>query len=455
MLEGIFSLNIWLATLVLTVGLVSWPFLCILLAVFCEIVAPNMLIWGKPISLWVILTCLFSVAVRPACRARFRTLPRPFLWLLLTTFLFCLAWNLSNYLHGTRGLDLGSLTKIALTLCIVAVIDTRARFELFLRLICWAVAASVIVGIFQFVGLGWAFRLATSYQDLPAGIIFRPLYRIAGLSLDQINLADHLALTFPFALFFMIHRKGKADIALFVILAMGILLNGTRSVLLSFALVSAFMFLAYGRRSFQLKLGYSVIIFCVLSVICFSQTIAELAEQFLGALNPFFIFEQDISMLTRILRYKYSMQLFLENPLSGVGPHVLPDQLRALSLSGYYIVGSSHNEILKILASLGVIGGLLLTLFYRNLGQLILTHCRKLEAWTSDLARFLGISLFCCFLHSLFHNSGFWASSRVPWYFIGILGALATLEALKEQTPGRPHVSINPENRTAVGSASS
>jgi O-antigen ligase len=415
----------------------SWKLLCLVLlpviywGLFREfaigrgsIVAPSLLVIGA---------CMFLFAVFMLTNVR-RLKRFPLLFQMACYFLAaCLSGVHSiSYLHWARG-----VLELGLAFCFLLYpyffLSDRRQVELSLKVLVVLAAGTVVFAILQavlFSPLRGMVSALYRREDLWWIVGWGWRGRLAGNWVHPSYLGSVLNVAAPFALLHYARAPRRLSLALYLVIAAGIVLTGTRTPLLSFFL-SSVAFIVLSRRPRALTaLAYAGVLAITLSFFHFRFAPPDVGSRGFVLKTMSLVERLELgrsknraTLDMRWITQSEALTLFRTSPILGIGMRNYPDRARDSDPMAVY---SIHNSLIQNLAELGTFG---LVAF------LILIFGALRSDFRPQLARFpalrpLRAALFCSsaaiLLESLAENSlAIWQVLSLFWLIRGIALVIA------------------------------
>ncbi|MDA2921965.1 O-antigen ligase family protein [Patescibacteria group bacterium AH-259-L07] len=312
--------------------------------------------------------------------------------------------------------------------CTMFFITNKKYFYLFLKFLIVCMSISAFVGIGQFLGIDffWKLREIAGFDpSVPSSIISRT--RIAGLSLFSIPLSYQLASVTPLLLGLLTIKKGggfskKFLLIAFILCFLALLMTQARSAIIGgfIGLITVIFLGTKKRKKRKIKMVSLGIVMVLIIFFLNIQTEGSFTKRFLF---------QDQTTQWRISAFQASAKTFARHPLIGVGTGRAGAQeyeaIAASVLADRDIkrakIISPHNQFINVLLYYGIFGLLLLILFYYYIFKGLFYLYHKIDDKTMQGVVIGLIGLFVAYIfHSSFHNNGPFISDFFNWFFVGI-----------------------------------
>ena len=349
-----------------TVARHSWKFLCLVLlpVIYCglfreftigsSIVAPSLIVVGA---------CMFLFSVFMVTQVRrLRRFP-----LLIPAVCYFLAACLSglhsvSHLHWIRG-----VLELGLAVCFLLYpyffLNNDRQVQLVLRVLVALAAGTVVFALLQtvlFAPLRSVVSALYRREDLWWIVGWGWRGRLAGNWVHPSYLGSVLNVAAPFALLHYARVPRRLSLVLYLVIAGGIVLTGTRTPLLAFFLGSvAFVILARRPRAWT-ALAYAGVLAIALSFFHFRFAPPDVGSRgfVLQTMSLVERFELERSNNITTLNMRRITQgeafsLFRTSPIVGIGMRNYPDRARGSDPVAEY---SIHNSLMQNLAELGGFG---------------------------------------------------------------------------------------------------
>ncbi|MBX3395241.1 MAG: O-antigen ligase family protein [Phycisphaerae bacterium] len=361
---------------------------------------------------------------------------------------------------------------LGLLIAYVAVTRTMAPFPLshtsyqFSGLCKVLLVAAMITGLVttprQFRALFLVIAMATSFWAIKGGLKVMMIgpHQVYGRTYDNNLFALTSVMTLPMVFYFGLTVKSVRWRAFLLICAalicLGIIGSRSRAGFVAFGVV--LMCMAW---SSKYRLRALIAVLLVATVTTFMS-----GTEILDRLDSIFAYSEDQSARSRFFTWLFAWQLFLDNPLFGVGFGNY--EIAKIALGGGN--KSAHNIFLQNLAELGAIGSLIwCAVVFGSMYSLqqLMRWSRRLPTdmrWVYNCARglLLGLLAFC--IHGFFHNESYielmfvlvalTISLRLvaerQWHEMRLHAEWASAPGpVVSSTPDREHVAASPPDEIA------
>jgi len=335
------------------------------------------------------------------------------------------------------------LSCLFLGFCMMYFIGNEKKLKIFISIIVGSMCISAFVGIMQFVGVDFFWQLrGTAGFDEATLVDFLARTRICGLANYSIPFSYQLTFVTPFVFGILIgkHRQVLGE-KIFFIGAFSVCFVATVSSLVRSAFIGVLIGMSviamqqydYKRTTKQwcIIILFSVIVFVGatslmggnygnrfrLDMSAVSRVPAQIATVKIALKRPTGIGRgpQDSKIQGEYERYyRGSLCTFINRFGANLSPGVLKEALISPSTG-------SHNQFLNMLLVYGVLGFVLLVMFYVYIYQSLIQviHCgASVYLQTIAISLLGGFSAYI--VNSLFHNNGPFLSDPFNWYFIGM-----------------------------------
>lgn len=285
-------------------------------------------------------------------------------WRLPLLWPFSLYWlaiilsviNSVSVLHWARGL-LEAVLGFAFFAYPCVYLKSREQLNTCLRVLIWLAGLTVVFGVIQsslFDSFERLFPLLYSGAEIPFIVEWHSQGRMVANWVHPSDFASLLNIAAPVALYLWLNAKKSRLVLLlvFLLIATGILLTGTRTPIAAFCFSTALLcFLMRGRR-----IGL-LITACAAILLLLGPSLFSLASQRFELSD-----EGNLTTLQqRSMLWLEAASFFVQHPIIGIGARNFPDQTLIESLP-------THNVYLEAAAETGAIGLLaLLYLLWRSL----------------------------------------------------------------------------------------
>lgn len=303
--------------------------------------------------------------------------------------------------------------------CTMFFIKNEKELKIFIYSLVGFMSISAFVGIMQFIGIDFFWKLREFFGTAPAiapDILART--RIPGLALYSIPFGYQLTSIVPLIFCILTIKKERNLnkyylLITFIICLLALMATKSRSAII--AGIMGIIIITF-RDVTKKKLLSLIILLAVFALI-----INILPRRF--AIYRFAF--KDYTTPLRISAFIISGKAFLNNPL-GTGKNLDKYYAYRLSESSSYFITSQmispHNHFINILLYYGISGFLLLILFYwyilKGLMKVFKNNKHNLLITTTAVG-LIG-SFFAYIINSLFHNMGPFLIDPFNWYLIGI-----------------------------------
>lgn len=334
--------------------------------------------------------------------------------------------------------DATLFSTLLLGFCVMFFLKNKKELKIFIYCLIGFMSFSAFVGIMQFLGFDFFWKLREFWgvsPDIASDIILRT--RIPGLAFYSIPLGYELASIVPLIYGLLISKNiGLKKPFLFITFAicfLALLATKGRSAIIG-SLIGIAVITFWGFKLKKRKLN-SLIIISLLVILIFAAAPSQFSIQR-------FAFK-DTSAIIRLPALIISGKTFLEHPL-GMGrdlKNYLQHSSEFEELTYKYVrkynpsrlseipyllrekpIIAPHNQFINILLYYGIFGFLLLIFFYYFIFKGL--YCTIQNNKNKPLIESIGLGLMGSFIayviNSLFHNLGPFLVDPFNWYFIGL-----------------------------------
>jgi O-antigen ligase len=347
---------------------------------------------------------------------------QPF-WRLPLLWPFSLYWlaitlsviNSVSVLHWARGL-LEAVLGFAFFAYPCVYLKSRQQLSACLRVLIWLAVLTVVFGVIQnslFDSFETLFPLLYSGAEIPFIVEWHSQGRMVANWVHPSDFGSLLNIVAPVALYLWLNAKKNRLVPLlvFLVIATGILLTGTRTPIVAFCFSTALLcFLMRGRRiGLLITAGAAILLLLGPSLFSLASQRFELSDE--GNLA---------TLQQRSLLWLEAASFFVQHPIIGIGARNFPDQTLIEALP-------THNVYLEAAAETGAIGLLaLLYLLWRALRVDLSRGQTHLPHELQNLRHALLCSSFAIMVESLTDNDFYvWQVWCLFWLIRGLSTTIA------------------------------
>lgn len=350
----------------------------------------------------------------------------------IVSILFLVWVTIINLIQGielpiilTNNLKL--ISVFLLGFCTMFFIKNEKQLKLFSYSLIFFMSISAFVGIMQFFGIDFFWKLREFFGINPNHIVGQQILqrdRVPGLAYFSIPFGYQLASIVPFVFGILLVKKKSFLKNISLKIALGICLLGLLASLSKSAIIGgiiglfAVMFLTLEPKKRKKKIIFSIMILIFIILILNSFTNNLILGNFSNSTD---------SALSRIPLFLTAFKIFLSNPF-GIGTGQFNQygaeffsELSHLPGAYHILTTSSHNQFLNTLVYYGIFGLLLLLAFYYYIFKGLF---RIYKYFNGSFIKGITIGLIGSFIayiiNSMFHNAGPFLIDPFNWYFIGI-----------------------------------
>lgn len=320
------------------------------------------------------------------------------------------------------------ISTLLLGFCTMFFIKNEKQLKIFLYFLIGFMSISALVGIGQFLGINFFWKLRELIGIDTEHIIGQQILqrsRIPGLAYYSIPFSYQLASVVPLIFGILILKKNAFYLNVtFIICFLALLVSLIKSAALG-AIIGLFV-IVYLRSNLKIKKVkiFNFIILLILILLIFNILTGNLFYQYYHKQ----IFEPTISTLSRIPLLLAGFKIFVNNPFgvgmgqySKYGAEFLPE-LSHMPGAQKILTTSSHNQFLNILIYYGIFGLLLLVVFYYYIFKGMFYLYRNSDSIFIEGVTIGLIGSFSAYIiNSMFHNCGPFMIDPFNWYFIGVV----------------------------------
>jgi hypothetical protein len=418
-------------TLILAISI--YPIIILLMSVLLDFwitYTPHFRILGFPIRNYLILYLVMIIFITISINNRRLKLDKQNKKIITLIILFASLILFVDVIHSTSiiaTLDtyLGRLiVPIFIAICLLFFIKNKLQLKIFIYVMIFGMFVSAFVGVMQFFQIDFFWKIREHLSPFEEGGIYNDLLarvRIPGLALFSIPFSYQLCSIAPLIFGIIINSKlsffGRNYLRIaFLVIILALLFTLARSAIAG-SVIGIVMIIYLSKIRFKfLKIALISIIFIF---ILFSITVFERR------------FSVDESTLQRIPMALAGLKIGLNHPL-GVGRGHIEKYAEEFSELKQFVGGemitSTHNQFLSTFSYYGIVGLILLLLFYRYIFKNLFYLRKNLD---DDFLKGLCIGLIGSFvsyiINSLFHNAGPFVGDVFNWYIIGLVFVLIKL----------------------------
>ncbi len=312
------------------------------------------------------MMALLLLAVYRLAATRDRELvPRGF-WLFVAIFVWQTAASAANGLWGQFGRNLWDKSPL---FTVGSLRLEREVVDRALQLLFWASLALIVSGLLQ------------RYADFP--VVYREMFtpdgRFRGMSSHPLRFAGFISTVGIMSLAAALFYSRRAYL-FFAVISAGVIMTGSRSYMISYALACALLAFLKSRKAF-IRFVYSGAIGFGLILSVYAPAMERVAMTFSAGHDQ-----------VRYNIWSVAWKAFTENPVFGLGARRLPGYMDPYKASGFTDTAShAHNIYLSALAEEGLIGlALLLAVFVYFLRRYLMAAAAAADP--PDRALALGLS---------------------------------------------------------------
>lgn len=222
--------------------------------------------------------------------------------------------------------------------------------------------------------------------------------------------------------------KDKKNLNLYIYLSgiiislLGIGESGRRTIFVVLFIYCLFLFFQIFRKKIDRRIFLKIVlgIICITSILYVSKN--KLPSEIIGRVDSIINFKNDFSAQQRILMWRRSVYMLLEEPIKGIGTDNFYREAIKSKYDDFKIEGESfqedfihpHNEYLNNLVSKGIIAGI----FYIYLLYILIKGAIKDKSNNKDLYR--GI-LICFSIFGIFEPYSMRIEGQIFWSLMGMM----------------------------------
>ena len=421
---------LYILALVFGIILLANPFLGVCLSILLDFIASSYSVGPVPMRNYLVPVLLFFMVTLIAIKQRVPALNKYVLKIIGVAVVFIFLGTFCRLMHEEPlWAFIGRVIVPFFIMCYCAYFtDNLKLFRIFLYCIGIGMAISACVGIFQFIGMDWAWNLNLALNPVPVTDAYETSdtylrLRIVGLASFSIPLAYSLCAFTPFMLSVsyvkvVLSKFDKAFFtSVFVLSAIAMLLSLSRSAIMGIGLGVLVVLL---NRSESKKKIWIAMFLGLITLLVF--LIPEVNDRMRRGT------ESDRGTMARAV---LGINMAIDNPLGTGGGSSRAFQDSFVKYFGeiYDMEGaqstnieSSHNQFINIAIYYGYLGLILLCLLYFYVFSL--THLLKKQAandFIYSCAVGVEASVLAYCANSMFHNAGPFLGEVYFWYLMAIL----------------------------------
>ena len=406
------------------------PFIGISLAVFLDLYISYIDLWIVPPRNYLIIYLFLILIARQVIKPIVLSKKVLSVLAILPSFI---AWTvIISVLNGTPidellyGVGSNFITALLIILCVVLIVRDVSKLKLLIYLIIGGLVISAIVGIGQFLGVNffWRLREIIGFGNETQTYQILSRVRISGLAAYVIPFSYQLGSVIPLALGIVLN-SAKKNVMLWIsiiIMSAALFMTLTKSAILGAILGIVIIIMLTNLKH---KKFYVVLVGLIITTIFFSFEIIN--QRFL---------KPDSIAYARIPEAILAVKTFADYPM-GVGMGHYDDIYTIHFSSVAHMKGAdvafrntSHNQFLNVACYYGIPGLLLLLGLY---WQIFCNLNRLRSRFNSSILKGITIGLIGTFVsyivNSFFHNAGPFVGDPFNWYFIGMVLVLIQISA--------------------------